>query len=128
MEKLFNQREEFNDAFEIKSNDVFGLIGKGEYGLETNMILEELNEYHKACREEDLVEIADAIGDMLYLVIGTAYRHGLDAEELGKVMDEIHRSNMSKLHDGKVVKNSVGKVVKPDTFSPPNLKEVLELR
>lgn len=127
MEKLFNQRREFNDAFRIDSNDHFDKLSVGEYGLEFNMLNEELNEYFTACQEGDLVEIADAIGDMLYLIIGTAYKHGLDAEELGKVMNEIHRSNMSKLHNGRVVKNSVGKVVKPDTFSPPNLAEVLEL-
>ena len=127
MEKLFDQRREFNDAFKISSNDFFDVITTSEYGLEFNMLNEELNEYFTACRENDRVEIADAIGDMLYLIIGTAYKHGLDAEELGKVMDEIHRSNMSKLHNGEVVKNSVGKVVKPDTFSPPNIAEVLEL-
>jgi predicted HAD superfamily Cof-like phosphohydrolase len=127
MEKLFDQRREFNDAFKISSNDFFDVITTSEYGLEFNMLDEELNEYFTACMENNRVEIADAIGDMLYLIIGTAYKHGLDAEELGKVMDEIHRSNMSKLHNGEVVKTSVGKVVKPDTFSPPNIAEVLEL-
>lgn len=128
MEKLFEQRREFNDAFRINSNDHFSLLATADFGLEYNMLKEELDEYFEACLNNDLVEIADAIGDMLYLIIGTACKHGLDAEELGKVMDEIHRSNMSKLHNGKVVKNSVGKVVKPDTFSPPNIAEVLELR
>lgn len=128
MEKLFNQRREFNDAFRIDSNDHFDLLSTAEYGLEFNMLNEELHEYFTACKESNRVEIADAIGDMLYLIIGTAYKHGLDAEELGKVMDEIHRSNMSKLHNGEVVKNSIGKIVKPDTFSPPNIAEVLELR
>ena len=127
MEKLFNQRYEFNDAFKFTTNDHFDLISPAEYGLEYNMLKEELDEYFAACKDRDRVEIADAIGDMLYLIIGTAAKHGLDAEELGKVMDEIHRSNMSKLHNGKVVKNTVGKVVKPDTFSPPNIAEVLEL-
>lgn len=127
MRELFEQREEFNDAFKIASNDVFGNISSGSYGLEYSMLQEELDEYYTACVEDDKVEIADAIGDMLYLVIGAAYKHGLDEEELGKVMREIHRSNMSKLHNGEVVKNVFGKVVNPDTFSEPDLKRVLEL-
>ena len=95
MENLFEQRREFNDAFRINSNDHFDLLSPGEYGLEFNMLNEELHEYFTACKDNNRVEIADAIGDILYLIIGTACKHGLDAEELRKVMNEIHRSNIT---------------------------------
>ena len=121
MKKLFKQRAEFNDRFEISHRDTFGIIPEEEYNLEYDMLQEELDEYLKACRENDKIEIADAIGDMLYLVIGTAYKHGLDAETTERIMDEIHRSNMSKLHDGKVVKDEYGKISKPSSFTPPDI-------
>lgn len=124
MKELFKQREEFNKAFQIKSLNRFGLIPSNQYNLEFKMIQEELNEYLQACKDKDLIEVADAIGDMLYLVIGTAYKHGLDCNTLSKVMNEIHRSNMSKLHNGKVIKYDNGKVMKPVTYSAPNLKFV----
>ncbi|MDB4301965.1 nucleoside triphosphate pyrophosphohydrolase family protein [bacterium] len=125
MKKLFTQRKEFSKAFNINSRGTIGIIPDESFVLEYEMLKEELDEYYDACMAEDVVEIVDAIGDMLYLIIGTATKHGISHHTLQKVMDEIHRSNMSKLHDGKVVKDENGKVSKPSTFSKPDLKGVL---
>ena len=125
MEKLFTQRKEFDTAFKIKSRDLLGNIPATSYMLEYCLIKEELEEYKEACEQNDVIEIVDAIADMLYLVIGTATHHGIGHHTLQKVMDEVHRSNMSKLHDGEVVKDENGKVAKPSTFSKPDLKGVL---
>lgn len=71
----------------------------------------------------NLVKIADALGDILYVVYGTAVSCGIDMEP---IFAEIHRSNMSKLQpDGTVLRREDGKVLKPDTYSPANLEAIL---
>jgi predicted HAD superfamily Cof-like phosphohydrolase len=72
------------------------------------------------------VEIADALGDMLYILFGTALKHGLQ-HKLEAVFDEIHRSNMSKLDEnGAPVVRADGKILKSTLYTPPNIKAVLE--
>ena len=72
-----------------------------------------------------MVEIADALGDLLYVVYGAGHAFGIDLDECFK---EFHASNMSKLGpDGKPIKREDGKVLKPDTFFPPDLKSILGL-
>lgn len=123
MKKLFEARKEFNKAFEIENSEVFDLIPDSDYLLEYDMLKEEIDEYREACDNGDLVAILDAIIDIQYLLIGTAYKHGVTAEMMEDAYMEVHRSNMTKLHNGKVIKNSNGKVIKPSTFSPPNLED-----
>lgn len=125
MKELFKQRKEFNKAFEIEGRKTFGIISEKDYCLELLMLNEEVHEYIEACDNNDPIEIADAIADTLYLIIGTAVKHGLKEEQLSRIMTEVHRSNMSKLHEGEVVKNSNGKVIKSSTFSPPDIKGCL---
>ena len=121
LRKLFEARKEFNKAFEIENSEVFDFAP--DYMLEYDMLKEELDEYREACDNVDLVAILDAIIDIQYLLIGTAYKHGVTAEMMEDAYMEVHRSNMTKLHNGKVIKNSNGKVIKPSTFSPPNLED-----
>lgn len=91
--------------------------------LRLKLIEEELEELWLAVREGNVVEVADALGDLAYVVYGAAVSFGID---LGKVTDEIHRSNMTKVWpDGRVKKNGDGKVVKPPTYSPADLEAVL---
>ena len=125
-EDYYELRRDFNNAFEIKSNSKFQLISKQSHELEYSMMLEELNEYKKACEEKDLTEVLDAITDMLYLLFGISYKHGLSVAQLENAFQEVHRSNMSELWDGRVVKNDKGKVVKPITFSEPNLRKIID--
>ena len=91
--------------------------------LSLDLIEEELDELHYAIDNKDMVEIADALGDLLYVVYGAGHAFGTDLDECFK---EIHASNMSKLGpDGKPIKREDGKVLKPDTFFPPDLKTIL---
>ncbi len=93
--------------------------------LRIRLIEEELAEYAEAARIGDLVGIADALTDLLYVVLGAMVAHGLHevAEDL---FAEIHRSNMSKAGpDGRPLRRSDGKILKPKTFSPPDLRPIL---
>ena len=93
--------------------------------LRLDLIEEELDELHYAIDNKDMVEIADALGDLLYVVYGAGHAFGIDLDECFK---EIHASNMSKLGpDGKPIKREDGKVLKPDTYFPPDLKNILEI-
>lgn len=91
--------------------------------LRLRLIHEEVHELVEAIRDEDIVEVADALTDILYVVYGAGHAFGID---LDKCFEEVQRSNMTKvMPNGKVLKDEHGKVMKPDTFSSPNLKAVL---
>lgn len=91
--------------------------------LREALIIEETNELCEALADRNLVEIADGIGDLLYVVLGTAIACGIDIEP---IFNEIHRSNMSKFIDG--VLREDGKLVKGPSYSPANLKPILDLQ
>lgn len=87
--------------------------------LRVRLIQEELAEYEQAAVEGDLVEIADALGDLLYVVYGSAVEHGID---LDPIVRAIHESNMSKLDEsGNTVPHPTtpGKIGKSDRYAPP---------
>lgn len=89
------------------------------------LIHEELEEYRDAAGRRDLVGVADALTDLLYVVLGTYVSHGLHvhAEPL---FDEVHDSNMSKLDEaGRPIYRDDGKVLKSDSFREPDLEGVL---
>lgn len=91
--------------------------------LRVDLLREEFEEYLAAVEANDIVEIADALGDMQYIINGTALTYGID---LDAVHAEIHRSNMSKLGpDGVVHRRADGKVLKPETYEAPQLVSVL---
>lgn len=91
--------------------------------LRLSLIHEELDELEEAFDQHCIVSIADALGDLLYVVYGAGISCGVDLEP---VFNEIHRSNMSKTWpDGSVHRNDLGKVVKPDSYSPANLAPIL---
>lgn len=86
---------------------------------------EENEEYLQAAKEGDLVEVADALGDMLYILCGTILEHGMQ-DKISEVFEEIQRSNMSKLgEDGKPVYREDGKVLKGPNYSKPDLQKIL---
>lgn len=92
--------------------------------LRQKLVEEELSELLTAFSEKDIVAVADALGDLLYVVLGAGVTFGLDMDP---IVDEIHRSNMTKMwEDGTIRKNEYGKVVKPPTYEPARLEEVLE--
>ena len=93
--------------------------------LRINLIEEELDELQLAVDNQDMVEVADALTDLLYVVYGAGHAFGIDLDEC---FHEVHRSNLSKLGtDFKPIKREDGKVLKPDTYSPPDLKAVLAI-
>lgn len=91
--------------------------------LRISLLEEEFDEYTTAEEENDLVEIADALADIIYIACGTAAEYGID---LDAVFAEVHRSNMAKLVDGKVLRREDGKVKKPEGWTPPDIAGVLQ--
>jgi len=87
-------------------------------------MVEEMIELQDAEADDDLAGIADALADLVYFAIGTAVAYGIPFDE---VFSEVHRSNMTKLDtDGNVIYRDDGKVLKPDTWEPPHIKEILD--
>lgn len=91
--------------------------------LRVKLIREELKELEEAIAYKDIVEVADALTDLLYVIYGAGHTFGVD---LNACFDEVHSSNMTKLGpDGKAIKNSYGKVTKGPNYREPNLKKIL---
>jgi predicted HAD superfamily Cof-like phosphohydrolase len=118
---------EFHEVFRIGNrHQPTAEVGEAEYMLRYNLMKEENEEYLEACQRGDLVEIADALGDQLYILFGTILRHGLQ-HKIEEVFDEIHRSNMSKLDaDGNPIFREDGKIMKSELYFRPNIGNVLE--
>ena len=94
--------------------------------LRYNLMKEENEEYLQAVQDEDLIEIGDALGDMLYILCGTIIAHGFQ-DKRESIFDEIQRSNLSKLGaDGKPIYRKDGKVMKGPNYFKPNLKKILK--
>lgn len=126
MKKKIHSVSEFHDAFLIGNNHAPCLLKENEYTLRFNLIKEENEEYFEACKNGDLVEIADALGDQLYILCGTILKHGLQ-HKIDEVFDEIHRSNMSKLDaEGKPIFREDGKVLKSQLYFKPDIRKILE--
>jgi predicted HAD superfamily Cof-like phosphohydrolase len=86
---------------------------------------EENDEYLQAAQQGDLTEIADALGDMLYILCGTLLEHGLQ-HKIEEVFEEIHRSNLSKLDEnGQPIYREDGKVIKGPGYFKPDIKRIL---
>lgn len=119
--------KEFNEAFNIKySKDLEENLDESTIELRYRLMQEENDEYLEAARKKDLVEIADALGDKLYILCGTILAHGLQ-DKIVEVFNEIQRSNMSKLSlDGKPVIREDGKILKGPKYFKPNIKSILE--
>ena len=119
--------KEFNEAFKIKySKNQKADLDESTIELRYRLMQEENDEYLEAARKKDLVEIADALGDKLYILCGTILAHGLQ-DKIVEVFDEIQRSNMSKLSlDGTPVIREDGKILKGPNYFKPNIKSILE--
>ena len=91
--------------------------------LRVDLIEEELNELKEAIKNNDIVEVADALTDILYVTYGAGHSFGVN---LDKCFDEVQRSNMSKLgEDGNPIYNDSGKVMKGPNYSVPDLKKII---
>jgi predicted HAD superfamily Cof-like phosphohydrolase len=95
--------------------------------LRYSLLAEENAEYLEAVRDNNLVDIADALGDQLYIIYGTVLKHGLQ-DKIEDVFKEIHRSNLSKLGaNGKPIYREDGKILKGPDYFKPDIKKVLEV-
>src|SRR6218665_2193471 len=119
--------EKFHDVFKIGNRyEPTGVVPESEYTLRYNLIKEGNEEYLEACKNGDIVEIADALGDQLYILFGTILRHGLQ-HKIEEVFDEIQRSNMSKLDEkGEPIFREDGKIMKSNLYFRPDIKAILE--
>ncbi|TVZ51271.1 phosphoribosyl-ATP pyrophosphohydrolase [Dokdonia sp. Hel_I_53] len=100
-------------------------LPKSKNELRYQLMKEENEEYLEAANAGDLVEVADALGDMLYILCGTIIEHGMQ-EKIEEIFNEIQRSNMSKLgKDGKPIYREDGKVLKGPNYFKPDLESIL---
>tara|TARA_B100001996_G_C18524311_1_gene540480 strand:+ start:131 stop:535 length:405 start_codon:yes stop_codon:yes gene_type:complete len=117
----------FHESFGIKNESKpVSSISKADFMLRFNLMKEENEEYLDAAQQGDLVEVADALGDMLYILCGTILKHGLQ-HKIEEVFEEIQRSNMSKLDEnGKAIYREDGKILKSSLYFKPNISKILE--
>ena len=124
MKKQLNAVKDFHDTFGLNYNDSPTVdLEKKIIELRFNLMKEENDEYIEAARNNDIVEVADALGDMLYILCGTIIEHGM-SDIIEDVFDEIQKSNMSKLGaDGKPIYRKDGKVMKGPNYFKPNFSK-----
>lgn len=119
--RIFHETYGLGVSEEMKAD-----LGTLKNELRFNLMKEENEEYLEAVQNNDIIEIADALGDMLYILCGTILEHGLQ-HKIEEVFDEIQRSNMSKLgEDGKPIYREDGKVMKGPNYFKPNFEEILK--
>ena len=124
-ESNFDKVRNFMKAFgqEVKRSPEFPT--EETVKLRIELIVEELNELIDAKEDKDLIGIADALTDILYVTYGAGHAFGIDLDECFR---EVQRSNMSKLgEDGKPIYREDGKVLKGPNYSEPDLKKTLQL-
>ena len=115
----------FHTSFGIENNQTPTLLDEAGSRLRFELMKEENEEYLEATKHGDMVEIADALGDQLYILCGTLLRHGLQ-HKIEEVFLEIQRSNMSKLDaNGNPIYREDGKVLKSELYFKPDIRSVL---
>ena len=118
-------------------NDVALFMKSGEQGVRSelslegdqaslymDLITEEYQETLSAFENSDLIEVADGLADMVWVIMGMCNSCGIDFDS---VWQEVKASNMSKFPDGKAIKNEHGKIMKPNSYFKPDLKKVLKI-
>lgn len=127
MKHQLDSVKHFHDTFGLKNeSSPTANIGAESALLRYKLMREENEEYLEAVEKGDLIEVADAMGDMLYILCGTILSHGMQ-DVIEEVFDEIQRSNMSKLgEDGNPIYREDGKVLKGPHYFRPNIKAILK--
>lgn len=127
LSKAINHVRDFHNAFRVPVRHTPSTeLPENEIELRFNLMKEENEEYLEAAKNGDIVEVADALGDMLYILCGTINAHGLQ-EKMASVFEEIQRSNMSKLDDnGQPIYREDGKVMKSSNYFKPDIRSILE--
>ncbi len=126
MKKLMAQVQEFHEVFGHPILITPTLAPENRAKLRIELIREELQEFIEAIEEGDIVKVADSLGDLAYVVAGAGHEFGIP---LDLVVEEIHRSNMSKLGaDGKPIYRDDGKSLKGPNYTPPDIASILALK
>ncbi|BDW93121.1 MULTISPECIES: nucleoside triphosphate pyrophosphohydrolase family protein [Flavobacteriaceae] len=127
MESKIKAVELFHNSFGLGvSQQPKANLGEEKNLLRFNLMDEENREYLEAANNNDLVEVADALGDMLYILCGTILEHGMQYK-IEEVFEEIQRSNMSKLGaDGKPIYREDGKVLKGPNYTRPDIQTIMD--
>jgi predicted HAD superfamily Cof-like phosphohydrolase len=117
----------FHKAFGLGVNNTPTTeIDESTMNLRFSLMDEENKEYLEAIQNKDMIEVADALGDMLYILCGTIITHGMQ-DVIDEVFEEIQRSNMSKLgSDGKPIYREDGKVLKGPNYFKPDIAKILK--
>lgn len=120
---FYTDVKDFHQAFGQRIGEKPEFPDVSERTLRMKLITEEFNELCDAEKANDLVEVADALADIIYIACGTAVSYGIPLDD---VFTEVHRSNMAKLVDGKVIRREDGKIQKPTDWSPPDVERILK--
>ena len=125
MKKQLDQVAEFHEAFGVPNLENAQIPDKERVALRVKLIQEELDELKEGLADNDLTEVADALTDIQYVLLGTVLEFGLQ-DKFEALFDEVHQSNMSKLDEnGKPIHRADGKVMKSERYFPPDLKSIL---
>ncbi|MBP8792848.1 MAG: nucleoside triphosphate pyrophosphohydrolase family protein [Lutibacter sp.] len=126
MKNKINAVQAFHEAFGLGiEHTPIAKLDPDKIKLRFNLMAEENEEYLEAAENNDIVEVADALGDMLYILCGTILEHGMQ-HKIEDVFNEIQRSNMSKLgEDGNPIYREDGKVLKGPNYFKPNIAEIM---
>jgi predicted HAD superfamily Cof-like phosphohydrolase len=120
---FYTDVKDFHEAFGQRIGEKPEFPDREERILRRKLITEEFDELTDAEFANDLVEVADALADIIYIACGTAVSYGIPLDD---VFAEVHRSNMAKLVDGKVIRREDGKIQKPADWTPPDIRSVLK--
>jgi predicted HAD superfamily Cof-like phosphohydrolase len=127
MEKQLKAVEKFHTAFGQENGKWPRNLSANEYELRHRLMSEENDEYLDACDENSLVEIADALGDQLYILCGTILKHGMQ-HIIEDVFEEIQASNMSKLgEDGLPILREDKKILKGPNYFKPDIAKFIKV-
>jgi predicted HAD superfamily Cof-like phosphohydrolase len=114
--------KEFHHMFGEFVRSSPGPVDEATRDLRIRLIREEMGEFEKAANDENLIKIADALADLLYVIYGTGVSYGIDLEPIFR---EVHESNMTK-GDPNVLRSTNGKILKAKNWRPPDLQPILE--
>jgi len=125
MKDTLKKVESFHQAFKQKNGAGPTLVTTEESELRHRLMAEENDEYLEACDKDNIIEIADALGDQLYILCGTILKHGLQ-HKIEEVFNEIHLSNMSKLDaNGEPILREDGKIMKSNRYFKPDIEKII---
>ena len=125
MKQQLEKVAQFHRVFKQTDGTEPQLLPENDFLLRHRLMAEENTEYLEACLQDDLVEVADALGDQLYILCGTILKHGMQ-HIIEDVFNEIQESNMSKLDEnGEPLFREDGKIMKSKLYFPPNIERIL---